>query len=244
MSDFVITLPYLEGFTTTELYTLAEAYDIDITPGQDRNMLIEEFMETVPCISLFKQELITRDECVLEVEVPRLLPPVKNPSEAPPIRELPKQFGFTYIDVLVRDPFWVYVFWEISAMDKRKIEKYNDFSSYILRVRLINCRHGNKNLVTSTIKPRDTSRYLNFPAAYSNREFCLEGCNYNECSYIVELCAVYKDSERVLAKTNPFRMPAVLPLPGEKGAEILEDPIMILSGIKDQKTLRNIGCLL
>jgi len=238
MDESVTTLPYLEGFTTSELYSLAEDYDIEVTPGLGRTSLIEEFLDTVPCLSLYKKEIAVKEADIPEPECLQLLP-AKNTSEAPLPGKLPMRFGFTYIDALVRDPFWVYVFWEISAIEKRKIEKYEDFSSYMLRVRLINCKFGSRNLVTSKIKSHNSARYINFPAEYSSGKFCPEGCNSNECSYIVELCAVYKDSERILAVTKPFRMPALLPQPGEKGSKILKAPIMILSGIRDLNIIRN-----
>jgi hypothetical protein len=239
MYDIKVNLPYLEGLTTGELWLLADNFDIGLQPGLDRSLLIAELLEAAPCLGLYHEQFTGRREDVLHLEPPE--PPLisKTLLELPPPVSLPKQYGFTYIDVIIRDPFWIFVLWEISTADKRKYEKKAGFNGFLLRVRLHDCSipEGQNTILSAAIDGRDTSRYLNFPPEAECRKFCGEN---TACPYIVELCVVRNEREIVLVASHPFKMPRSLPLPGAKGSEIFEDPMYILSGIAHLNVYRNV----
>jgi hypothetical protein len=238
MYDLKINLPYLEGLSTDELRTLANSLDVGLQPGLDRSLVIAELLEAAPCLGLYHQFTGQRED-VLHIEAPETPSISKTLLELPPPVPLPKQYGFTYIDVLLRDPFWIFVLWEISTADKRKYERNRGFDGFLLRVRLHDCSipEGKNTILSAMINSGDTSRYLNFPLEAECRKFCDED---SACPYIVELCAVVNSREITLVSSPPFKMARPLPLPGAKGSELFEDPVLVLSGIADLNVYRNV----
>jgi hypothetical protein len=239
MYDLRVNLPYLEGLATDELWSLASSLDLSLPPGMDRSLVIAELLEAAPCLGLYHRQCTGEREDVLHIEVPEPPSISKTLLELPPPVPLPKQYGYTYIDVLIRDPFWIFVLWEISTADRKKYEKKAGFNGFLLRVRLHNCTvpEGQNIILSAMIESRDTSRYLNFPPEAECRKFCGED---TACPYIVELCAVMSGREIVLVSSQPFKMARSLPLPGAKDSEIFEDPVLILSGIADLNVYRNV----
>jgi hypothetical protein len=234
MNDLKINLPYLEGLTTAELSKLADSFDIDIPPGLDRNLIIGELLEFAPCLSLYQNE-IAANVTALEQPKPTLVS--KSLIELPTPSLLPKHYGFTFIDVLVRDPFWIFVFWEVSAADRKKYEKNADFEGYKLRVRLHNSGESKDALFMASVGIKDSSRYINFP---SESRYVCDGTK--SCSFVVDLCAVCANEKNILVTSGDFCLPAILPLPGE--AAIYEDSMMLLSGLCDLEVLRTVGSTL
>ncbi|MDR2865519.1 MAG: DUF4912 domain-containing protein [Spirochaetaceae bacterium] len=227
-----INLPYLEWLTTRELSSLAGNFDIDIPPGFDRTLVIGELLECAPCLSLYRQEFVGEQDEVLHLDQPDLAPLVKTLLDVPPPVPLPKQYAFTYLDVLIRDPFWVYVFWEISGSDRKRYEQKQGFSAYNIRVLLTDCAsgEGRNTILSAHIENFDDFRYLNFPGEEEWGQFYPKG---TDCAYRVELCAILDNEEFLLVSSRPFRMPKTPVLPEQEDAEIAANPILKLSGILD-----------
>jgi hypothetical protein len=241
-----INLQYLEGLSTGELYSLAEDFDVELSPESERQHIIWELLENAPCLNLYRQEMKKKREAVIRVESPEQDSLNKTMLELPPQAPLPKQYGFTYLDVLIRDPFWVYAFWEISSADKRNYEKLPGFCHFLLRVMRKEYPKNSSvpNIVSIQslkIGARDNSRYLNFQSEAD----VSAGRNY-VVNYTVELCAcagtndnsAYK--ELLLASTPHFVMPHTLPLPGDDSGSLFENPVLALSGIDDMDIYRGI----
>jgi hypothetical protein len=218
MDDSGFNRAYLESLTTRELIRMADRFGIDIPPDLERIFIIEELVDLAP-----------EDE----PESPNSSEPLKEAdfSESVP---LPKQYNITFIEVLPRDPLWVFTFWEVKSHDKEFYERVPDFIGYHLKV----CprgpldRAGPDSTFTVLVGNSDTAWYLGFPP--------LGGC------YQVELCAVREGEETVLAVSHPFKMPKLLNPPKTpggreipKGEGINENPLACLSGVKDFPVLRN-----
>lgn len=223
MSIQFIKAPYLEGRTTDELRALAASFELKFPSGLDRNRIIEELLEYVPCLRFYQQNELA--------QVPEFEKPLEQPNtqiELPDPNPLPKQYFMTFIDVLVRDPFWVFAIWEISPQDRKQHEKKSGFSGYSLRVRHESSgadADGDCVHITQ-IGERDTMRYLNFPPG---------ACSI---SYIIELCADNRETSDVLAASRPFTLPKSLPPFGSDEEAALQTPMMILSGIEELRVLR------
>jgi hypothetical protein len=239
MDELRISLPYLEGLTTAELYALAGRFELDLPPGLGRSAIMEELVDIAPCL-VFYQSALTEAP-------PPASPEDKTQLALPDPATLPKQYNMTYIDVLVRDPFWVFVIWEISAHDRKKYEKAAGFQGYTLRVRraaavtkidadfLQTVRRlrgfpfrrtmemDADFLYTVRFTEHFASRYLNFPSDGSR-----EGGG--EEAYIVELCAVCRDAMPILVSSRPFCLPKSMPC--FSGAPSAHSPALLLSGIE------------
>ncbi|MDR2313882.1 MAG: DUF4912 domain-containing protein [Spirochaetaceae bacterium] len=190
---------YLESLTTRELFTMADASGIDVPPDLDRPFIIRELLDAE-----------------FEEDVSQPL------SEAPELvtAPLPRQYHITYLEVLPRDPQWVYAFWEIKALDRETCERSSRFEGYELRIMEL----ADPKPVESFVVPvglNDNSWYLGFPPGDGN--------------FRLELRA--RGLDRILTVSRPFTLPRFFNGPENK--DILACPLLWLSGAADLIILRN-----
>jgi hypothetical protein len=150
-----LTRPWLESLSTAELNGVAASWGLDVPDGLERVFIIEELLE------------MAREEEGDGASRPLSLGP-EIPEPAP----LPRQYNITWIDVLVRDPLWVFAFWEIKAQDRESLERPPDFGGYCLKVFAVpgdgNAppeNGGEKPAYVVNVGAEDSSWYLGFPPA-------------------------------------------------------------------------------
>jgi hypothetical protein len=220
--------PFLESLTTNELIKLADNQGIDIPPGLDRTIVIEELLETM-------------ENGAENADRKTPLPLTEKHQGTTAL--LPKQYNINYIEVLIRDPLWVFAFWEINTHDREIHERGPDFSGYYLRVVSSPWIVKQDSFFTVQVGTEDSAWYLGFPPSGG--------------SFKVELCVMRKDKLAVLAVSKPFRLPKLLePLESRDsgaaenslesksiGAPVFgsppDNPLLRLSGVDDYKILRN-----
>jgi hypothetical protein len=215
---------YLESLTTRELIRMADREGIDIPPDLERVFIIQELLEN------------EKPEDSPEPELRAKLPPVP----------LPKQYNITYLEILLRDPLWVFVFWEIKKYDRELFENSADFEGYCLKVSSTGSgspapsgasperNTPSETVFTVSVGTEDTAWYLGFPP--QGGEFYVELCVRLRNS---------RDSERneadtalkTLAASKPFFMPRLFN-PAEN-EETLKNPLIRLSGAEYFSILRN-----
>jgi len=234
MEELPLTKAYLESLANADLIKLADDWGVDVTQNQDRDFLIEELLDASSPEgdeANGAPEEETTDLVFLE--------------SAP----LPRYYNVTFIEVMIRDPFWAFVFWEIKASEKEQLEKAQDFNGYYLRVKLLKTeagvsdRQGLEEMLTVQVSPMDTAWYIGFAP---NSEGEALGPDENQSKtgqnqYIVELCASVGETETVLAVSAPIRMPGLPELPkraGEQDRELGENELVRLSGYGDFHVLR------
>ena len=151
MSDTCLTRVYLESLSADELFALADKFSIDIPTGLQRVFVIEALLE-----SAFGNEEST--EAIDNIQADFLQ-----------AAALPVQYNITFINVMIRDPLWAYVFWEIRVHDREVFENAPDFKGYCLLV--VPVRSDDSPVQgfvaeDSFIVPlsiHDNGLYLNFP---------------------------------------------------------------------------------
>ncbi|GHV34356.1 DUF4912 domain-containing protein [Spirochaetia bacterium] len=232
--ELPLTRSFLESVTTAELLRLADNRGIDLPPGLDRTIVIEELLDIegdrpgdfekaggkqnpelagVPGEGSVQEEL--RPLAGLDTR------DIQSPHPQPATAPLPKHYNISYIEVLIRDPLWAFAFWEINAHDKEIYEQSPDFNGYCLRVLPV---QGPDGPFTVQVGTGDSAWYLGFPP---------EGGNFK-----VELCVIRRNVPMVLAVSKLFRLPT-LPDSMESGEPAVSSPLLRLSGIDDFKILRN-----
>ena len=227
VSEQMLTRAQLESLTTNDLIRAADKFGIDIPPDLDRILIIEELLE----ITYFgaPHEFIDGDDTA-EASLAAL-------SEIEPV-PLPKQYNITYIDVIIRDPFWAFVFWEVKSIDKEQIENAEGFEGYYLKVSPVDSSGAlAEGTFTVPVSADDTGRYLGLnPAAKKTAASPMQ----RQTQYKVELCAGTKEGEAVLAVSNPFSMPPLHQLPAGRESRLFaqENPIAVLSGYEDFAIIR------
>jgi hypothetical protein len=234
MDECRVTRHHLESLTTQELAALADNAGIDIPPGLDRLFIIEEILEAEDDGD---KDAKNQEETLLEEA--EFLGPVP----------LPEQYNITDIKVLIRDPLWVFVFWEIKNYDRELYEKNQDFEGYFLKVVPAagersgytphpedvkpppsQVKAASVWSFTVPVGPDDTAWYLGFPPDYPGKDTPGGGW------FRVELCVRREAEQAVLAASKPFRLPSLL-LPAE--AKAPRSPLADLSAIDELNVLRN-----
>ncbi|MDR0644113.1 MAG: DUF4912 domain-containing protein [Treponema sp.] len=198
MLDAILKRAYLEGLTTQELINIADHFDIDIPPDLDWNFIIEALLD-----------IKLEDDVQPLLDIPL--------SGAVP---LPERYNISFINVLIRDPMWVFTFWEIKLQDKERIENSSDFDGYFLKVLPLD---DPKSAWIVSVESDDTAWYVSIP---------VPGGVFN-----VMLCALFGDREDILAISREFAMPKLFePRKARLFAE--ENPLLRLSGIEDFPIIR------
>jgi hypothetical protein len=172
---------FLESLTSDALVKLADNHGIDIPPGLDRAIVIEELLETL------------NDNDTAEEIHPV---PLEEKSQAASV-PIPKQYNITFVEVLIRDPLWAFAFWEINTHDKTLYELDPNFSGYFLKV--FPCStlpSGADSSFSIPVGNEDTAWYLGFPPGGG--------------TFKVELSAVFGEKRAVLAVSKRFRLPKLL----------------------------------
>ena len=194
-----LTRSWLESLSTDELIKLADSYGIDIPASLERVFIIWELLEADA-----DNEHIPENN--LEINKGTAVTAL-----------LPKQYNISYIEVIIRDPLWVFVFWEIKQHDRESYENSPGFTGYCLRVISLDAENPNngkphvsmhENMKENTdesftvaINTDDTERYLGFP-----EDKTVSGVSTPVRCYIVKLCAIHDGREIPLAVSLPFVM--------------------------------------
>ncbi|MDR0662777.1 MAG: DUF4912 domain-containing protein [Spirochaetaceae bacterium] len=225
---------YLERLSTPELKDLAVQFGIDIPQDLERLFIIEELLENAPCLTFFQPGRIKT--CSAET----YFVDNENISLVPDPVELPKRYNITRIDAIVRDPLWVFVFWEIREADRRLHERNPGFHGYFLRVSLDKCKFGAavSSLFTIPVSVSDSEWYIHFPPDAPCRKICNSTGEPSDTLFNVALCVSYANTESVLTRTHPFKLPRTFEL-SERMPANDENTLLRMSGIDDLTILRN-----
>jgi len=205
-----LTLAYLESLSTGELIDLAAGKGLDIPSGLERVFIIEELL-------YLDNDF---DDTAVETEEAEIHD--SHHHEFKEFMVLPQQYHVTFIDVLIRDPLWAFVFWEIKAHDRNFYERAADFKGYCLRVIPLkedNLQPDEAASFMVTVDSGDSARYLGFPP---------EDGRY----FKVELCSLNREGCTALAESHPFRLPRLIKMrPDEDIQAVYRNPLAVLSGV-------------
>ena len=232
MEGIPFTRAHLESLTTNDLLVIADKLGVDVPDNPDRVSLIDELLD------ISSQEDDSSDSGESEIADSIFIEPVP----------LPKHYNITFIEVMIRDPLWAFVFWEIKSSEKEQFEKAADFEGYYLKVSRLedngnystnhsieySANHfvehsvehsiehsgqGYEGFYTVPVKPEDTAWYLGLSSASPE-----EAKNFEHCQFKVEFCANLGGVETVLAASNPVRLPGLPELPSGAGKQ---EPVQV-----------------
>jgi hypothetical protein len=216
-----VSRAWLESLSTGELTKLADTYGIDVPIGLERIFIIEEILESA---QTWTDSADIYDEQETKEDI------VVNPSYSEPVL-LPKQYNISYIEVIIRDPLWAFVFWEIKGHDKEVHEHAADFNGYCLRVIPLNegetDQQAKENSFPVSIGTEDCARYLGFA----------EHTSKNSGRYIIKLNVIRGNNELQIASSLAFDLPKLYE--NEDIANLSNNPLIRLSGVQDLSITKN-----
>ena len=208
-----VSRTWLESLSNAELIKLADSFGIDIPVGLERIFIIEELLE----YSSASAEEIKDD---LEIE-----------QSYPETAALPKQYNISYVEVLIRDPLWVFVYWEVKGHDREIHENAADFKGYCLRVVPLDGSETESNSgedsFTVSVDANDCARYFGF-AEHSSQA---------QGRYIIKLGVIRGDSELQIAASQPFCLPRLIE--NKNISDMKENPLVRLSGVQDLSIIKS-----
>jgi len=209
--DVPVSRTRLESLSTAELVKLADSFGIDIPHGLERIFIIEELLE-------YSNTGVQEKTDDLEI----------NPVYTETVM-LPKQYNISYIEVIIRDPLWVFVYWEIKGHDREIYERADDFKGYCLRVVPLSEKNTELNEASFTVPVNadDTARYLGFA----------EHSSQSHGRYIVKLAVIRGSSELPVAESLPFCLPRLIE--NEEINAMKENPLFRFSGVQDLSIIKN-----
>lgn len=179
MDGGCLTVAYLESLSTGELAQLAADRGVDIPGGLERVFIIGELLE------------LQGDGKRGSAFSGGMAGEVRDDSGVQDV------YADACIDVLVRDPDWVFAFWEFPSRTEAGLEA----GGYCLRVVPLKgddlCADADASL-TVALAAGERSKYIGIP----------DGA---ECSFEAELCQTGSGGFSVLAKSIPFRLPRPFP---------------------------------
>ncbi|MCL1837321.1 MAG: DUF4912 domain-containing protein [Treponema sp.] len=195
---------YLERLSTDELIVLAEKNGLDIPSDLERVFIIEELL------------YLDRDG-------------IAGAEETGEHTLLLKQYPASIIKVLVRDPLWAFVFWEIKGQSQN-----DDYCLRVIPFKEDGVSPDMAGSFTVAVGADDSSWYLGFPPDKG-------------CLFTVELCVSREEGCLVLASSHPFKMPRLIKPKHDGDGElqaVYRNPMAQLSGVERFPLLRSMDRLL
>ena len=230
----------LESMSNGELIKLADMYGLDVSVNHQRVSIIEELVDYGKKNSAVDH---AGDACEEDTACDGVTGKEDHDGDVfGASAALPKQYNISFIEVNIRDPLWVFVFWGIKSHERELHENSPDFKGYCLRaVRLAenNLQEGGVVAFSVAVGADDMSRYIGFPPG--NGRF-----------FQVELCALHGTGGAVLAVSRPFRLPRLINnlnknciVPGQDSDvnNAYTNPLAQLSGIENYSLTRSVDRL-
>ena len=119
----------LEAMSTSQLIAFADKYGIDIPSDLDRRFIIGELLEA--------EEEFDSSEKKTEVQI--------SDDDEPVPDTLPKTYNNTCIDAVIRNPAWLFVFWDIKESDISALSQEFSFESAFLHISFFDSAESEKS---------------------------------------------------------------------------------------------------
>lgn len=197
----------LEAMSTSQLIAFADKYGIDIPSDLDRRFIIGELLEA--------EEEFDSSEKKTEVQI--------SDDDEPVPDTLPKTYNNTCIDAVIRNPAWLFVFWDIKESDISALSQEFSFESAFLHISFFDSAESEKS---------DDSFDVKIPLEPNEQYIMIPG---GKKFARIDLAASFSGkSAEILASTRMIEIP-------EESKKILEmqpgkkldfPPLVQLSGIK------------
>ena len=115
MEKKFLTRQYLETLSSADLMDLADDYDIDVPADLNRRFIIGELLEVAEELKASKDsDMIISSESVSEESA-----------------DLPKSYNETFMNVVLRNPAWAFVYWDLSMEDFLMLKKTPSLSIFL-----------------------------------------------------------------------------------------------------------------
>lgn len=205
MEKEALSRNYLETLTSADLVALADDYGIDIPEGLSRRFIIGELLEAID-----------------EADDSSSADFLNDDSDFKANTVLPKSYNETQITLLLRNPAWAFVYWDLNESDYREVIQTKTFTTFVLRVLYFSQADDEKpaEVYDIPVKYEDLDRYILLSQA--------------ESAVRIDFVAEFKNQEpRVLAKSRKVLIPKGCPEITFQSLTEKIDPVLELSGFNE-----------
>ncbi|MEN6382128.1 MAG: DUF4912 domain-containing protein [Rectinema sp.] len=172
-----------------ELRTLAEKMNIYVPEGLERIFLIEEIIDAYEDDTSDK---VYSHDAPDHLEEKKLAGTGFIPGRLEDI-SIPDYYNETYINAIVRDPLWIFAFWDIADSTRQKYIGEAETSRLLLRI--------------SEATGFEPSFSYDIVVSFDDRKWYIN-VPHPKRSYMIDLCIVKCHKVRILARSNIVRMPS------------------------------------
>ena len=178
MEEVTLTRQNLETLSTADLIAMARTYGINVPSDLNRNFIIGELLEIT-------EEAAQHMETV----------PVED-SDIRIATVLPKTYNDTTIHIFMRNPVWLFAYWDIKASDLKTMKEEFDFEELFIHVSFFENENDEKSSDSFDVKLNfeNNELYILIPA---NRHFVMATLAYR----------VSGEAPRTLAYTKKLEIP-------------------------------------
>ena len=150
MESVALNRAYLETLSFLDLVKIADSEGIDVPEDFNRNFLIDEILEVTEYKKNFENEemIISDDEIIT------------TPNEL-----IPRAYNSTEVQIMLRNPAWAFIYWNISDADRIALDK-----AFISEMKLRINSYSEKDQVKPDeffdimISKEDNGQYVLLPA--------------------------------------------------------------------------------
>ncbi len=204
MEQLPLGRAHLESLSTSDLVRLADEHGIDIPEGLNRRFIIGELLE------LGEENLRAASDSALVIDGEFTIP----------ADILPETYNETQITLLMRDPGWVFVYWDFHTTLLTAVTGNHRFESFFLRVNSL-----------SGDEPRKTLDYFDVDVGIHDRKWYIHLSDRKQACRVDLYSRNTQEKEQLLARSAELIIP-----PGGSGelngtAKKRIPPLIELSGI-------------
>jgi len=195
---------YLETLSTTDLVALADENGIDIPEGLNRRFVIGELLE------------LSDENHRRETESPILVG-----SEYTAAAEvLPETYNETQITALLRDPGWVFVYWDFHTTVLSSVTGHNRFETFFLRINSL-----------SEAKPALVTDFFDIEVGLQDRKWYVHLSNRDYSCRVDLYARNSQEKDQLLAKSPELLIPYISAGDSLYNPQRVNPPVLELSGI-------------
>ena len=186
-----MTKERLHSFSYEQLIEISTRSSVTVTPGVDKETLINILIDA------YEEDRVEREEMNnLAIQMESRKFSISQDEEIDlgmdDDLELPLRYNDSGITVLLRDPSWIFCYWDIEDKKLAEVEGTPGYDGLLLRiVELDSCEYDEDNVLDFfdiPIKSMDFRRYVNLPS--------------EDTWYCAEIRAVVEDKDYLVIRSN------------------------------------------
>ncbi len=172
MDSVPLTKANLESLSTNDLLLLADDYGVDIPEGLNRRLLIGELLELAEENEHFSGHMPGLADAVMP-----------DPQEG-----LPETYNETRITAMIRDPAWIFVYWDFHTIQFTNLVAHTGFENFFLRVNTF-----------SREDPTKLTDFFDIDVGANDRKWYVHLADYRNFCRVDLYCRNTGEQDRILA---------------------------------------------